>query len=215
MIFIALALVGGKFKLAGKASIVEKQAWNKFLIPNVKTERLRYFNNITRGVYESAYFGKQTGFQAYLDGQRRFRYGIKLKCDALQNIYSSYQEGLIPKQNICWKRCNDFPSDVKVDDASKSQCAVEHFNGTISSLKSLKDQLLSRKKELYNEHMEEKSWAGETAPHGFGRTIRRTYYTCIGALGPHVLISNMNRVPFCVISCKRCLRMRKIAFQRF
>ena len=161
MIFIALALVGGKFKLAGKASIVEKQAWNKFLIPNVKTERLRYFNNITRGVYESAYFGKQTGFQAYLDGQRRFRYGIKLKCDALQNIYSSYQEGLIPKQNICWKRCNDFPSDVKVDDASKSQCAVEHFNGTISSLKSLKDQLLSRKKELYNEHMEEKSWAGD------------------------------------------------------
>ena len=45
-----------------------------------------------------------------------------------------------------------------------------------------------------------------TVPHGFGRT----YYTCIGALGPH-----MNRVPFCVISCKRWLRMRKIAFQRF
>ena len=38
-----------------------------------------------------------------------------------------------------------------------------------------------------------------TASHGFGRT----YYTCIGALGPHVLISNMNRVPFCVFSCKR------------
>lgn len=108
--FIALTLVGGKFKLAGKASIVEKQAWNKFLIPNVKIERLRYFNNITRGVYESAFVGKQTGFQAYLDGQRRFRYGIKSKCDALQNIYSSYQEGLIPKQNICWKRYNDFPS---------------------------------------------------------------------------------------------------------
>ena len=38
---------------------------------------------------------------------------------------------------------------------------------------------------------------------------------CIGALGPHVLISNMNRVPFCVFSCKRQLRMRKIGFQRF
>ena len=50
-----------------------------------------------------------------------------------------------------------------------------------------------------------------TAPHGFGWT----YYICIRALGPHVLISNMNRVPFCVISCKRWLRMRKIAFQRF
>ena len=48
-----------------------------------------------------------------------------------------------------------------------------------------------------------------TAPHGFGLT----YYIRFGALGPHVLISNMNRVPFCVISCKRWLRMRKIAFQ--
>ena len=43
----------------------------------------------------------------------------------------------------------------------------------------------------------------------------RTARFCIGALGPHVLISNMNRVPFCVISCKRWLRMRKIAFQGF
>ena len=50
-----------------------------------------------------------------------------------------------------------------------------------------------------------------TALHGFGRT----YHICSGAQGHHVLISNMNRVPFCVISCKRWLRMRKIAFQRF
>ena len=50
-----------------------------------------------------------------------------------------------------------------------------------------------------------------TALHGFGRT----YHICSGAQGHHVLISNMNRVPFCVISGKRCLRMRKIAFQRF
>ena len=41
------------------------------------------------------------------------------------------------------------------------------------------------------------------------------YTVCSGALGHHVLISNMNRVPFCVISCKCWLRMRKIAFQRF
>ena len=47
-----------------------------------------------------------------------------------------------------------------------------------------------------------------TALHGFGRT----YHICSGH---HVLISNINRVPFCVISCKHLLRMRKIAFQRF
>ena len=49
-----------------------------------------------------------------------------------------------------------------------------------------------------------------SAPHGFGRT----YHICSGALGPRVLISDMNRVPFCGISCERWLRMRKIAFQR-
>ena len=32
-----------------------------------------------------------------------------------------------------------------------------------------------------------------TAPHGFGRT----YHICRGALGPRILISNMNRVLFC------------------
>ena len=50
-----------------------------------------------------------------------------------------------------------------------------------------------------------------TALHNFGRT----YHICSGALGHRVLISNMNRGPFCVISCKRWLRMGKIAFQRF
>ena len=48
-----------------------------------------------------------------------------------------------------------------------------------------------------------------TALHNFGRT----YHICSGALGHRVLISNMNRGPFCAISCKRWLRMRKIAFQ--
>ena len=50
-----------------------------------------------------------------------------------------------------------------------------------------------------------------TALHNFGRT----YHICSGVLGHHVLISNMNRGPFCVISCERWLRMRKIMFQRF
>jgi hypothetical protein len=160
-IFIALKLCGGKFQLDSKTNMVEKEAWEKFLIPNVKSERLIYFNSITREVFQSAYVAKQSRFQPYLDGQRRFRYGVKTKSDGLQKTISSYKEGVIPKQNINWHRYKDFPSDVKVDDVSKSHRAVEHFKETLQSLNALHDQLLARKKELYNENMEERVWASD------------------------------------------------------
>ena len=67
--FIALKLSGGKFQLDSKTNIVEKETWEKFLIPNVKSERLMYFNSITKEVFQSAYISKQCRFQAYLDGQ--------------------------------------------------------------------------------------------------------------------------------------------------
>ena len=89
----------------------------------------------------------------------KIRYGIKTKCDVLQKTIVSYQEGVIPKENISWHRYKDFPPDVKVDDVSKSHLVVQHFNETLKSLNELNDQLLARKKELYNENMEEKIWA--------------------------------------------------------
>ena len=46
--FIALKLSGGKFQLDSKTNIVEKETWETFLIPNVKSERLMYFNSITK-----------------------------------------------------------------------------------------------------------------------------------------------------------------------
>lgn len=39
--------------------------------------------------------------------------------------------------------------------------AVEHFNGTIKTFQALQDQLLARKKELYDENMEKKVWASD------------------------------------------------------
>ena len=103
-IFIALRLSGGKFQLDSKTNMVEKEAWEKFLIPNEKSERLIYFNSITKEVFQSAYVAKQSRFQPYLDWQLRFQYGVKTKCDGLQTTISSYKEGVIPQQNIDWHR---------------------------------------------------------------------------------------------------------------
>ena len=137
--------MGVKFHVLGKATVVEKKPWEKFLIPNAKSDRLIYFNAITKAVYESGFVGKQSStFQAYLDGQRRFRYGL-----------------VVSGRDDSWKRYQDFPSDVKVEDISKSQRAVEHFNGTIKSLNDIRDHLSARKKELYDDRMNQRPWASD------------------------------------------------------
>lgn len=157
----AISFVGGKFQLSGKAMVVEKSPWEKFLIPNVKSDRLIYFNSITKSVYESAFTVKQSTFQAYLDGQRRFRYGVVTKCKNLENVLSSYKEGIIPKENINWKRYQEFPSEVRIEDVSKSERVEKHFNGTIKSLNDICEHLSARKKELFDDSMNQRPWASD------------------------------------------------------
>ena len=74
-----------------KAMVVEKKPWEKFLNPNVKSGRLIYFNSITKAVYESAYVGKQSTFQAYLDVQRRFPFGVVTKWKQVSGVVGAVQ----------------------------------------------------------------------------------------------------------------------------
>ena len=71
------------------------------MIPNKKTERMEYFNSITKELYESAFAAKQTQFQAYLDGQRRFRWGIKSEVRDVTKRLDAYRGGLIPQGKHC------------------------------------------------------------------------------------------------------------------
>ena len=90
-LFTAISLAGGKFHVLGKATVVEKKLWEKYLIPNVKSDRLIYFNSITKAVYESAFVGKQSTFQAYLEGQR-----IKVSiCPGCNQVQTSVKGSLI------------------------------------------------------------------------------------------------------------------------
>ena len=82
--FPAISCVAGKFVVGGDAEVKTVKPWEKFYIPNVKTDRLTYYNSITENVYKSAYAKKQSSFQAYLEGQRKFRWSIKVELENIQ-----------------------------------------------------------------------------------------------------------------------------------
>ena len=128
------------------AKIMDKEPWQKFTMPNAKSKSLIYHDQLTKEIYLSAYTSKQSGFQAYLNGQRHFRWNMKCSIEKLADIVSSYKSGLIPKENIDCDRYREFPADVKIEDVNKSQRAILHINNTMCEIRKEKDKLLNRKK---------------------------------------------------------------------
>ena len=127
-ILIAISIIDGKF-CVGESSInvKGKEPWERFIIPNVKSKRLMYYNQLTKDIYMSAYSSKQSQFNAYLNGQRKFRRAIECNIEKLEQVVSSYKNGNIPKENINCTRYIEFPDDVKIEDVSKSQRALDHI----------------------------------------------------------------------------------------
>ena len=156
---IALSVVGGKLVADNNAKVKEKEPWEKFIIPNVKSKRLIYGNQLTKEIYLSAYTSKQSGFEAYLNGQRGFRWGIKTNIERLEQVMSSYRNGLIPKENLNCSRYREIPQDVKIEDVGKSQRVLDHIKSTSIKINEEKSKLLNRKKELFCDNLEVKNWA--------------------------------------------------------
>lgn len=127
----------------------------------MKTDRLTYYNSITENVYKSAYSKKQSTFQAYLEGQRKFRWGIKVELENVQKVFESYKSGVVPKENINLERYRAaaIPTDVKVEDVGKYQRAWKHMDGTLFSVRNMKEKLMGRRKELLDVNMSPKVWA--------------------------------------------------------
>ena len=140
-------------------NVKEKEPWERFTIPNVKSKRLMYYNQLTKDIYMSAYRSKQSQFNAYLNGQRKFRWAIECNIEKLEQVVSSYKNGNIPKENINCTRYIEFPEDVKIEDVSKSQRALDHVKRTIKTINEDKNKLLKRKIELYGDNLEPKKWA--------------------------------------------------------
>ena len=68
----------------------------KFLKPHPKTDKMRFYNSITKEIYESAYVALQTWF---------------VRIRRLKAVLANYEEGLIPKENIMIKRYLQMPAD--------------------------------------------------------------------------------------------------------
>jgi transposase len=135
---------------------------------------MRFYNDVTREIYESAYVPLQTRFASYLNGQQQFRWDVTEKIKKLEAVLTSYKEGLIPKDNIMIKRYLEMPTDPTLKDLSHAGRAMEHIKSTCAKSDELLEMLKKRNQELYNEENEVKQWAENEAEviHGYISTMK-------------------------------------------
>ena len=121
-----------------------------------KIQAVDVLQPVAKDIYMSAYSSKQSQFNAYL--KRKFRWAIECNIEKLEQVVSSYKNGNIPMENINCTQYIEFPEDVKIEDVSKSQRALDHIKMTIKTMRK-KTSFLKRKIELYGDHLEPKKWA--------------------------------------------------------
>ena len=85
-ILIAISFIDGKFIVGDSSKVREKEPWEKYIIQNIKSKRLIYYNQLTKEIYLSAYRSKQCGFNAYLNGQRKLRWVIECNIEKLEQV---------------------------------------------------------------------------------------------------------------------------------
>lgn len=170
-----LTFCQGQFVLGRETTAVDsKFPWHKVFKPHPKTNKIRFYNDVTREIYESAYVGKQSQFASYLNGQQQFRWDVTEKIRNLEGVLRSYEEGLIPKESIMIKRYLEMPDDPTLRDVSHASRALEHVKSTFVKTDELLEMLKKRNLELYDRNSEVKRWAKNEAEviHGYISSIK-------------------------------------------
>ncbi|CAB4002383.1 adhesion G -coupled receptor L2-like [Paramuricea clavata] len=98
--------------------------WTIFSIRNV-TKFLAILNDVTEEIYESAFTHKQ--FLTYLNGQRQFRWDTKKRNEKLQYVVKSYEEGVLPKENISVGKYKTIPDNLSLRDVSFANRVDSHI----------------------------------------------------------------------------------------
>ena len=104
MFLTELSLLRGKFVMTPATNFSKKEPWEKYLKLEAKTPRMKFFNEITKEIYQSAFVQKQSQFDSYLNGQRLFRWDTKQKIAKLEAVASSYSSGVVPKESIFFQQ---------------------------------------------------------------------------------------------------------------
>ena len=84
-----------------------------------------------------------------------------MELENVQKVFESYKSGVVPKENINLERYRAaaIPTDIKVEDVGKCQRAWKHMDGTLFSVRNMKERLMGRRKELLDVNMSPKVWA--------------------------------------------------------
>ncbi|CAH3103537.1 unnamed protein product, partial [Pocillopora meandrina] len=75
----------GQLQVLRNDSAPEKKPWEKYLLPNPHTERLKFYNSVVPQIYESSFVSKQAGFKQYLLEQQQMRWQLNTKIKALSD----------------------------------------------------------------------------------------------------------------------------------
>lgn len=152
----------GQLQLLRNDSAPEKKPWEKYLLPNPHTERLKFYNNVVPQIYESSFVSKQAGFKQYLLEQQQMRCQLNTKIKAL----SDKENNLLRNEN--WGVCQNITKFMSgVDgckgsgDVAKCESSLTTVNEAFNSASDLLSFMNNRRKNLYTEERTLRSFASD------------------------------------------------------
>ena len=125
------------------------EPWQKYLLPNPHSKKLKFFNSIVQQVYESAFRHKQAGFKNYLLEQQQMRWALNNKIEELSNKANNLLKN--EKYGMC-QNIIRFISGVKSyksSDVAKCESCLSTINNTLNIASDLRSSIDKKRKELF------------------------------------------------------------------
>ena len=138
------------------------EPWQKYLLPDPHSKKLKFFNSTVQQIYESAFLHKQSGFRNYLLEQQQIRWALNNKIEELSNKANNLLKN--EKYGVC-QNISKFISGINScnssDVALKCESCLSTVNDTLNSASDLRSSIDNKRKELFLEDHTLKSFAGD------------------------------------------------------
>ncbi|KAL9953430.1 hypothetical protein ACROYT_G040851 [Oculina patagonica] len=148
--------------LRNESASPEKEPWEKYLLPNPHTDRLKFYNSIVQQIYESSFVSKQAGFKQYLLKQQQMCWQLNTKIKALSDKETNLLKN--EKWGVC-QNINKFISGVDgckgSDDVAKCESCLTTVNDAFNSAADLLSFIDNKRKNLFTEEHNPKPFASD------------------------------------------------------
>ena len=148
--------------LRNESAAPEKEPWEKYLLPNPHTDRLKFYNSIVQQIYESSFVSKQAGFKQYLLEQQQMCWQLNIKIKALSDKETNLLRN--EKWGVC-QNINKFISGVDgckgSDDVAKCESCLTTVNDAFNSAADLLSFIDNKRKNLFTEEHNLKPFASD------------------------------------------------------